>query len=483
MVYLYFFVMSFLIIPSGDDYFWWSEKGHYLLTHNFFSTDKITGGSANGRYLGNLFEISIMHSPIFAAVVYAAVVTLFIWCLWKLTGHNKISLVASLLFLVITQIAYFQNVLFWFAGFSNYLPPVVVLLLYLVLLQNYLKTKKSLPLFVYFVLAIIGGLYVEHMTLYQVFVGIVTILLINYLNKKDYHLSAKMAYSYTIGSLVSSVIMFSHPSYYYDNGSNYHQISFSISKCLGNFVNITHFWIFTFNYLLIVVICFAIALLAFYEIKNRVLKYVLMSLAIIFAMYYLLINLYIHTNYEIDHYLYKLVDVNKNFAIMDSAVGILVFVFIIVATLIFFRGLKNLNVKFYLFCFFALAAPFFFILSPLFIREYFSSYVFLFMIAIIYVNKVISVRDYDAKKLAKFLSFCVLIGYAIIMFMMVSNYQVNLQRVSNSEFLYEDKPLTKKVPYPEYVSVNDMGIMQSSGYWRNRLNFKWQDYFYNGTYK
>ena len=111
MVYLYFFVVSFFIIPSGDDYFWWGEKGHYLLTHNFFSTEKSIGGSANGRYLGNLFEISIMHSPIFAAIVYATVITLFIWCLWKLTGHNKISLIGSLSFFVITQIGYFQNVL------------------------------------------------------------------------------------------------------------------------------------------------------------------------------------------------------------------------------------------------------------------------------------------------------------------------------------------------------------------------------------
>lgn len=483
MVYLYFFVVSFFIIPSGDDYFWWGEKGHYLLTHNFFSTEKSIGGSANGRYLGNLFEISIMHSPIFAAIVYATVITLFIWCLWKLTGHNKISLIGSLSFFVITQIGYFQNVLFWFAGFSNYLPPITALLLYFVWLQKYLKTKQSLSLYVYFILSVVGGLYVEHMTLFQVFVGILTIVLIKYLNKKDYQLSPKIAYSYTMGAILSAIIMFSHSSYYYDNGANYHQVSLSFSKCLNSFVNVTHFWLFTFNYLLIVIICFAIALLVFSEVKNKILKYSFISLSAIFSTYYLVINLYIQTNYKIDYYVYKLVDLNQTFAMIDSIVGFLVFIFIVVATLILFKGIENLDIKFYLFCSFALAVPFFIILSPLFIREYFSAYVFLFMITIIYVNKIISIREYNSKKLIKLLSWCVLIGYGAVMFMMASNYQVNMQRVNDNEFLYEYKLLKRKVPYSQYVSVDDMKMMQSPIYWRNRLNFKWKDYFYNGVYK
>jgi hypothetical protein len=65
ILYLYFLITSFLIIPAGDDFFWWGKPGHYLLTHHFYGLDSSFGGSSNGRYLGNLLEILIMHSSIF----------------------------------------------------------------------------------------------------------------------------------------------------------------------------------------------------------------------------------------------------------------------------------------------------------------------------------------------------------------------------------------------------------------------------------
>lgn len=77
----------------------------------------------------------------------------------------------------------------------------------------------------------------------------------------------------------------------------------------------------------------------------------------------------------------------------------------------------------------------------------------------------------------------IVLSYALVMFMMIANYQSNMNRVKDPDFLYTAKTLEHKVPYPAFVSQNDELMMQSPVYWDNRLNYKLNDYFYNGNYK
>lgn len=483
LIYLYFFAISFMIIPSGDDYFWWGKSGIYLLCHNFFSTNPNFGGSSNGRYLGNLLEISMMHSSVWAAFIYAGVITLLIWSIWYLTGKKTLSLILSASILVIAQPGYIRNIFFWFAGFSNYMPSMAALLLYCVLFERYVRDKYQLKPIFYFLISLIGGLFVEHMTLYQVFIGIFSLLFIIYLSKfHGFKLSKKPAYSYTAGAILSGIIMFSHPSYYQTSGS-YRQISSSLNQYVSNYIYITHFWMVTFNYIVIVLLALSVIFISMATIKNIRLKYTLMSTSIFFIIYYIFINLYIHFNYKID-YIDRIKHMNYLMASIDSVIGILFFIYLIVSTLIIFKGIKNLNVYFYLFSSIALIIPFMFILSPIFVREYFSSFIFLFILSIIYVNKAIS--DYQIDNidlLQKILSICISVAYVLIMFMTISNYQTNLKRVNNHDFLYRNEMLKFRVPYPNYVSQKDMLIMQSPSYWHGKLHYGFKDYLYNGNYK
>ena len=472
-----------MIIPSGDDYFWWGKSGIYLLHHNFFSTNPNFGGSSNGRYLGNMLEISMMHSPIFAAFIYAGVITLFIWCIWCLTGKKTLSLIMSAAIFIIIQSGYIRNVFFWFAGFSNYLPPITLLLLYCVLFEKYIKENRQLNPLIYFLIAMVGGLFVEHMTLYQIFVGIISIIFIVYLNKlTGQTISQKPANYYSAGAILSGLIMFSHPSYYQTSGS-YRQVTSTLDQYIRNYVYITHFWMVTFNYVVIILIALSIISISIAKISNIKLKYTLISSSALFIAYYLFINIYIHFNCSID-YIDRIHNIGRNLALLDSAIAIIFYIYLITSTLVIFKGFKNINVYFYLFSSIALFIPFMFILSPIFVREYFSSFVFLFILSVMFINKALSLYNisYD-HLLHKVLAICIACAYLLIMFMTISNYHANLKRVSDPDFLYSSKMLKYQVPYPNYVSQKDMLIMQSPTYWKGKLNFKLKDYFYNGQYK
>lgn len=474
-IYLYFLIISFLIIPVGDDFFWWGKPGHFLLTHNFFSTNLEFGGSSNGRYLGNLLEITMMHSEILAAVIYASIITLFIWCIWQLAGKH-LSLVAALSFFTIIQIGHIQSVFLWFAGFINYLPPVVLMLTYLVLLERYIRTdKQNLPIINFF-LALAGGLFIEHMTLYQIFVGLSSLALLLYLKK-----TVRPALWYLTGAIISAIIMFSNQSYYHTT-NEYREVTFNLDKYLSNFIQITHFWIITFNYVVIVTICLAIILISWRKFSKTT-KWYLILPASGFIIYYLWINIYLQNNFKINYANYQIKHLEPNLAIVDSWVSLLFLIYLFGATFFIFKGINNLKVQFCLFSTIALCVPFFFITSPIFVREYFSSLVFFFIVGIIYLNKALTYYPALFKGVKRLLWLIVISSYGLVMSMMIANYQTNLKRVDDHDFLRESKTLKQKVPYPNYVALNDMLIMQSPEYWHNRLNYQFNDYFYNKQYK
>ncbi|MQS96959.1 DUF6056 family protein [Companilactobacillus halodurans] len=452
----------------------------YLLQHNFYSPKPIFDGSSNGRYLGNLSEMLIMHSSVFAAVIYASTITLFIWCIWELFNKGTIQLVLALSFFVISQLGYIQHIYVWFAGFINYFPPISLLLLFIVLFKKYIETQKRLPILIYLFIPLIGGLFIEHMTLYQVLIGIIATLLILFMNNK---LSLAPTIAYTIGGLISSFIMFSNESYHHAS-DHYKKVSFSFEKFVDNFTNITHFWIITFNWIIIAIICLSIIVIAASKVKNKITKYTLMTLSFLFAAYYVSINIYIQLNYHINIYFYKITKLNHDFAKIDSWIGVAFVIFLILATFIIFNSFKHIDAYFYLFSFIALAVPFFFILAPMFVREYFSSFIFLFILAIKYLTEAISLAKPNVIKcLTVLFSIFIIVTYSLVMFMMTTNYQVNTKRVQSESFIYKSKLLKKHVPYPEYVFLNDMPIMQSSSYWKNKMTFKTEDYFFNNYYK
>lgn len=98
LVFCYFAIFRYLLIPSGDDYFWWGQPGDYLLHHGFVGPVKIYGASINGRYLGNFLEIITMRHLKLALLIFAGSWTLMSWCMWKLENQTWWALIFAIAF-------------------------------------------------------------------------------------------------------------------------------------------------------------------------------------------------------------------------------------------------------------------------------------------------------------------------------------------------------------------------------------------------
>ncbi|GEO77454.1 hypothetical protein LCR01_18970 [Companilactobacillus crustorum] len=126
-----------------------------------------------------------MHRLTLAVLAYAIGWTLLIWCIWKLSGKTIASLLLSLLFVFTLQGGFINNVLAWNAGFVNYVPPMILVLLYLIVLEWDIpsKVKLFIPILT-LLLAFSAGLFDENMTIASVILAILVIL---YYRKKLKH--------------------------------------------------------------------------------------------------------------------------------------------------------------------------------------------------------------------------------------------------------------------------------------------------------
>ena len=83
-----------------------------------------------------------MHHLKLAILIFAGTWTLLSWCMWKLEDQTWWALVLSIAFVFTLNDSLLNTVLVWNAGFINYVPPMTLVLLYLVIWKD--GEKKSL---------------------------------------------------------------------------------------------------------------------------------------------------------------------------------------------------------------------------------------------------------------------------------------------------------------------------------------------------
>jgi len=471
IVFLYFFVLRFLVIPSGDDFFWGGPQGAYLLRHGFYGPQAIYGGSSNGRYIGNFLEIFTIHHLLPAMLMYGIFWTLLIWCMWRLTGKTKLSLILSSLFVFTFQAGYLSTVLGWNAGFINYVPPLSLMLLYLVIIKQYFDDEvtqnKWFLGIAAFLMSLIGGLFVEHLTLYQIFIGVLVILVGKFVYKKGVTLFEG---GYLLGAIASAAIMFSHPAYH--EHSTYRNTNFDLDAIIKNYFSITHFWFNTLNLAVNVVLCVAIIMLSTKLLKNTLQRWLTSLTAGFFILYYLVINFWLSTKNYDQFFMYK--QISYRVPMIDGFMTVVFWLFLIYATITFFNWKKDYVTYFSMFTYFALISPFILIVSPINSREFFTAYIFLYLAAILFVRKALDLYSFNLRKNVKIVTFAVLLVCAInVGTKMTINYQANMSRVQDEKFLAGQTSLQKHVPYRKYVLSNDALLQQSATYWKEFLNKTW----------
>ncbi|WP_125764831.1 DUF6056 family protein [Companilactobacillus hulinensis] len=476
LVFLYFFVFRFLVIPSGDDYFWGGEQGRYLMNHGFYGPQKIYGGSSNGRWIGNLSEIFTVHHLIFAMLAYAIFWTLLLWCIWKLTGKSKLSMILSGLFVFTFQDGYVSTVLSWNAGFINYIPPLALTLLFLTFVKELFDGNKIYnPIILAictFVVSLIGGLFVEHLTLYQIFIGIVAILAGKFIYHRNYEWFEG---SYLMGAIISAIIMFSHPAYH--EKSTYRDTNFDLHGIINNYFYITHYWFNTLNLIVNVVLCIAIIIIATNKLRNGKLKWIINILSSFFIVYYIAINVWLGRHNYDQFFMYR--GLSTRITQIDGVMTIVFWLFLIGSTICLFNAKKNYILYFSMFTYFALISPFIIIISPINSREFFTSYVFLYIAAVLYVIEAASYYANQVIKNFRILATVILLLCSInVGYKMAANYHANLIRVQDERFLSGQASLPNHVPYRKYVLSNDALLQQSSTYWKEFLNKSWLERLY-----
>ena len=459
LIFFYFALLRYWLIPSNDDYIWRGKIGNYLLHHWFYGPDAIYGGNSNGRFLGNLLEIFTMHHLAAAIIVFAGFWTLLIWGIWRLSGKNWGALVAASLFIFTLQAGFLNNILVWNAGFINYVPPIALMLAYLVIVQQ--GTCQQLSAYwggVTFLIGFCGGLFLETLTITQIILGLI---ILGYQKGKSQFFHK----TYLMGALAALLLMMTNPSYWHP--TQYRQTTFNLGKIWTIYADHNHFWLLTNNLPLLIVVCLAILLLIYRCNYSPKMKLILGFTTALFLIYYLAINVYLKSRPLT--YIYTYTKVANSIKVSDSLVSILFIIFIGIIIFLFFRSEP------FLWLYYLLAGiafgPLMFVLSPTHCRGIFPCYVFMYLIAVCFVQAAVAQAPVR-KMVSGIFALWVLIGAGNYQYKMFTNYHANLQRVQQQSFLNGTKSLRQHVPYRKFVWANDMLNQQDPHYWQQVLKCK-----------
>lgn len=158
-----FFAALMLCVPLSSDDFEFSTQDFTGLK-DIFSYVLHYG---NGRVLGNLGAVLLARNSLLSVLTKALMISGVIFMLPTVLGlGNTGAYLASFLLFVSIRPAMFGQVFTWTSGFANYLPPVWMGLVLLLLVRRYASLKsgllKALSCVLIFALALAGQLYVEH---------------------------------------------------------------------------------------------------------------------------------------------------------------------------------------------------------------------------------------------------------------------------------------------------------------------------------
>lgn len=200
-------IICYMFPYTHDDWAWGTSIGLDRLNSLFYNY--------NGRWLGNLLVILLTRSRVLRALVISTILSLIVYMIKKNVSFknncSKYILISLLLLMPVNIIA--QSVA-WTAGFTNYVIPVLIVLIFMYLNRNIfsndeikISNKLIIPLLL---LGFSCSLFMEHMTIYNVLLSICVVLY--FLIAKKKMIWANLAYS--IGSIAGTILMFSNGAYH-----------------------------------------------------------------------------------------------------------------------------------------------------------------------------------------------------------------------------------------------------------------------------
>ena len=200
-----FAALAFLFPVTGDDYGWGSGFGEKLFSEGF--------RNYNGRYLGNLLVLFLTRARYFSHFFVSFVITAIVYLIYKLSDSANIEslyMTGVLMLLVSTM---FRQVYSWVSGFANYVPPVLLLLLFFYMAKKCFKQPDLRATGYSYIFAVLIGvsmqLFMEHITIYSLAASLFFVIAWRFRHKKYNPLLLTFFFS----CLTGAIIMFTNGAY------------------------------------------------------------------------------------------------------------------------------------------------------------------------------------------------------------------------------------------------------------------------------
>lgn len=269
-----FFLFFASQVPYSHDDWQWGSHSKWLLMLNGFE-------NYNGRYLGNLFEILITRNVLAKNITLAIGMIAIIWSVYKFIIPETKDRYKTALFLLVSILCLalpreiFRQTYSWIAAFINFIPPIILILLYLIIINGIFDDKNLNPKTLDFPiwssllmipLGISTQLFSEHTTVYAVLLA-GFIVFYSFIKYKKF---STLQIAYLISTIIGAFIMFSNGSYSNaaNNTDGYKQISTSAMSIIDLYVTQMSDTLFLNNWLLnsiLAIICIVIIL----KYKNK----------------------------------------------------------------------------------------------------------------------------------------------------------------------------------------------------------------------
>ena len=465
-------VLCYYFPYTLDDWAWGSDVGIERLRTWF--------ENYNGRYAGNLLVIVLTRSNLLKTIVIAGTIVTITYLIMKIINvYNYALYWLSLLLIFVMPLPIFSQTIAWTSGFTNYVIPMVGILIFFyvfknVLCENYKFNKKLLlPMFL---VGFISALFMENLTLYNIFISGVLLIYTKIVHKKV----DSTQVSFGIGAILGAVYMFSNSSYRMVlSGADTYR---SVSKEGNIILNAIKTYFdeiypsFNFQYTWInIFLCLLLSIKAVKMLKenNKCFVRVFLGSIIFFVFAYGIYNLLMFLNPNLD--------VFKDYK--KYVEGLLVIAFCICIFLITLLDIKS-NIKMRIALLIEMSivwitAPLFFV-NPISPRCFFPVYIMFVMLVCAFYDDVMGERN----KYYYVYLFIWILRIAMLFFVYNNISKANEERINyiqNKVAAGEKRVEVQRIKYSDYVWNFEPGSKMWKDHFKNyhdiplEIEIEWAD--------